>query len=57
MAWHDTTGKFQSLKLDATMVVDTLAVAGRTIVASSSAGSLAAFPRAPVFLSAGRGLQ
>lgn len=44
MAWHDTTGKFQSLKLDATMVVDTLAVAGRTIVASSSAGSLAAFP-------------
>lgn len=44
MAWNDTTGKFQKVKLDAATAAEPVAVAGRTIVASGSAGSLAVFP-------------
>ena len=44
MAWNDTSGKFQSVKLNAGAVAEPLAVAGRTIVASGSAGSIAVFP-------------
>src|SRR5204863_8146694 len=43
MAWYDTSGKFQSVKLNAA-AAEPLAVAGRTIVAGGSAGSLAVFP-------------
>ena len=44
MAWNDARGKFQSVKLDAGALAGPLAVAGRTIVASGSAGSIAVFP-------------
>jgi len=44
MAWNDTSGKFQSAKLDAGAAAEPLAVTGRTIVASGSAGSIAVFP-------------
>jgi hypothetical protein len=43
-AWHDSGGKFQSVKLNVEAAAEPLAVAGRTIVASGSAGSLAVFP-------------
>jgi hypothetical protein len=42
MAWNDTGGKFRTAKLDPE--AESLAVAGRTIVASGSAGALAVFP-------------
>src|SRR5262245_30187962 len=44
MAWKDTSGEFQRVKLDGEVAAEPLAVAGRTIVASGSAGSLAVFP-------------
>src|SRR5438552_5603291 len=44
MAWNDTSRKFQSAKLDAGAAAEPLAVTGRTIVASGSAGSIAVFP-------------
>ena len=44
MAWNDTTGKFQSAKLDAEVPAKSLAVAGRVIVAQGNSGSLAIFP-------------
>jgi hypothetical protein len=44
MAWNETGGNFQSVKLDTAMVATPLAVAGRTIVASGTEGSLAVFP-------------
>ncbi len=44
MAWNDTGGTFQSVKLEAAAGAEALAVAGRTIVASGRAGSLAVFP-------------
>src|SRR5438128_2342385 len=44
MAWNDTSGEFQSVKLNAEAAAKSLAVSGRTIVASGSAGSIAVFP-------------
>jgi hypothetical protein len=44
MAWNDTSGKLQSVKHADQAAAEPLAVAGRTIVASGSAGSLAVFP-------------
>jgi hypothetical protein len=45
MAWNDTNGRFQSVKLEAAAdAAQSLAVAGRAIVASGSQGSVAAFP-------------
>jgi len=44
MAWNDTSGTFQSVKCAEQTGGAPVAVSGRTIVASGSAGSLAAFP-------------
>ncbi len=44
IGWKDTSGEFQSVKDAEQAGPETLAVAGRTIVASGSAGSLAVFP-------------
>ena len=44
MAWNDTGGNFQSVKLDPSVAAEPLAVAGRALVANGSAGSLAVFP-------------
>jgi hypothetical protein len=44
MAWNDAVGKFQTVRLGANAPAEALAVAGRTIVASGTAGSLAVFP-------------
>ena len=44
MAWNGADGRFQSVKYTEQGVAVPIAVAGRTIVASSSAGSLAVFP-------------
>src|SRR6185295_4257533 len=44
MGWYDTSGNFRSAKLDVEAAAEPLAVAGRTIVASGRAGSIAAFP-------------
>ena len=44
MAWNDTDGRFQSVKYTEQGAAVPIAVAGRTIVASGSAGSLAVFP-------------
>lgn len=44
MAWNDPSGKLQSAKYAQQIGGAPVAVAGRTIVASSSTGSLAAFP-------------
>ncbi|MCI0540126.1 MAG: hypothetical protein L0Z50_33385 [Verrucomicrobiales bacterium] len=44
MAWNDTDGQFQNVKLDVQASAAPLAVAGRTIVASGKSGSLAIFP-------------
>ena len=44
MAWKDAGGRFQSVKVAAQTKASPLAVAGRTIVASGSSGSLAVFP-------------
>jgi hypothetical protein len=44
MAWNDTNGQFQSVKYAEQAAAVPIAVAGRAIVASGSAGSLAVFP-------------
>jgi hypothetical protein len=44
MAWTDTNGTFQSVRLDSEAAAQPLAVAGRSIVASGSSGSIAVFP-------------
>jgi hypothetical protein len=44
MSWNDTSGNLRSVKYANQVAAETLAVAGRTIVASSGAGSLAVFP-------------
>lgn len=42
--WKDTTGNVQSIPLDASAPATPLTVAGRTIVAEGTGGSLAVFP-------------
>jgi hypothetical protein len=44
MAWNDTSGNLRSVKYANQAAAEALAVAGRTIVASGGAGSLAVFP-------------
>ncbi|HEY2951975.1 MAG TPA: hypothetical protein VGK40_05295, partial [Verrucomicrobiae bacterium] len=44
MAWTDTSGKFQNVKLNAGAAAEPLEVARRTIVASGNEGSIAVFP-------------
>jgi len=44
MGWNDTNGVFQSVKYAEQASAEPVAVSGRTIVASGSAGSLAMFP-------------
>ena len=44
VAWKDTTGTLQRVKLDPASTATPLAVGGRTIVAEGVAGSLAIFP-------------
>jgi hypothetical protein len=44
MAWNDTGGTFQSVKYGGQAAAESVAVAGRTIVATGSTGSLALFP-------------
>jgi hypothetical protein len=44
VAWNDTSGNLRSVKYAGQAEAETVAVAGRTIVAGSGAGSLAAFP-------------
>jgi len=44
MAWNDADGNFHRVKLDAMASAEPLAVAGRALVASGGAGSLAVFP-------------
>jgi hypothetical protein len=44
LAWNDTAGQFQRVKLDAQAEAMPLAVAGRTVVAECAQGSLAVFP-------------
>jgi hypothetical protein len=44
VAWRDTGGSFRSVKYAEQAAAEPVAVAGRTIVASGSAGSLAVFP-------------
>ncbi len=44
MAWNDTSGNLRSVKYANQSAAETLAVAGRTIVANGDAGSLAVFP-------------
>lgn len=44
MAWHDTSGNLRTVKYSNEAAAESLAVAGRTIVASSGNGSLAVFP-------------
>ncbi len=44
MGWNDTSGNFQSAKLNPSAAAEPLAVAGRALVASGRTGSLAVFP-------------